>query len=224
MPDTQLITAEKPLLTPEQAEQIRRADIANILKLAKQGKPLTSDQRKLIESVAGEAVPEESDLPKFAKNKVELAKLLGVSVKTIHRASALPGWPKPASDGRWPVAKCKAIVEKNFDVLIEQAGESTPPEGFGSWREYTEAQKGQREAVKLKKELGQVADKPFVAAMLARGYNQLFATQARVFLSELPAALEGLDAITIEVKLREALTLSHEEFRRSLAEWEKQTT
>lgn len=79
-----------------------------------------------------------------------------------------------------------------------------------------------RDAVKLAKERGQVADKPFINQMLSRGYNQLFATQSRVFLAELPAQLAGLDAVTIETKLREALTMSHEEFKRQLGEWERQ--
>jgi len=48
--------------------------------------------------------------PRFARNKRELCRLIGVSHPTLYRALALPNAPRPRHDGRWPVAAIRKFV------------------------------------------------------------------------------------------------------------------
>lgn len=163
-------------------------------------------------------------LPKFAQSKDELADLLGVSRSTVQRSSALPGAPKTKANGGYSVEAWKAHIKQHWPTLLEmEKPGAAVPEGFTSWKEYGDAQKSQREAIKLAQDKREVASKPFVAAVISQGYNKLVAAQQRVFLSELPSQIAGLDAVTIETRLKEALNTSHEEFRRSVSEWENPT-
>lgn len=153
--------------------------------------------------------------PKFAESKDELSDILGVSRSTVQRASALDGWPRAAANGRWPVDKCRAFIAKHFEVLGDESGAAVP-EGFASWKEYGDAQKGQREAVKLAKERGLAADKNFVRQMIARFMGELYATLERRLCAELPPVTAGQEPIFVETKNREALRAAFDDFKRGL--------
>lgn len=159
--------------------------------------------------------PKPAKAPKFAESKDALADLLSVSRSTVQRASALDGWPKAAADGRWPVERCRAFIAKHFDVLSAESGAAVP-DGFVSWKEYGDAQKGQREAVKLAKERGLAADKNFVRQMIARFTGELYATLERRLCAELPPVTAGQEPIFVETKNREALRAAFDDFKRGL--------
>jgi phage terminase Nu1 subunit (DNA packaging protein) len=61
---------------------------------------------------------------RWAKNRVELAKILGVSRKTIQRYQEKPGAPKPASDGRWDVDAWRAFLSDS-PALNDVCGDET---------------------------------------------------------------------------------------------------
>mgnify|MGYP000435075689 FL=1 len=155
-------------------------------------------------------------MPKFADSKDELADILGVSRSTVQRASAVDGWPKAAANGRWHVEKCRAFITKHFNVLKEDESGAAVPEGFTSWKEYGDAQKGQREAVKLAKERGLAADKNFVRQATARFMGELYAALERRLCAELPPVTAGQEAIFVETKNREALREAFGDFKRGL--------
>ncbi len=48
--------------------------------------------------------------PRFAQNKRELCRLVGVSHPTLYRVLALPNAPRPRHDGRWPVAEIRRFA------------------------------------------------------------------------------------------------------------------
>lgn len=66
----------------------------------------------------------EKGQPKYAKTKVQLAEVLGVSRITVQRASKMEGWPRPKSDGRLVVEDCRQFIAANTTAL-DSGGDAT---------------------------------------------------------------------------------------------------
>lgn len=64
------------MLTPEQANKVLSADLANLVNKVKEGKTLTANERKVLTEL--------DDLASDAKNISHLSKLLGVSRQSIY--------------------------------------------------------------------------------------------------------------------------------------------
>lgn len=90
------------------SDRAKKLLVANVLNLARKlqdGKTLSAYEVELLRQEAGTPAKEE---PKWAKNQVELAKEMGVTRKSIQRWRAEPGFPSPASNGRYDVTAVKA--------------------------------------------------------------------------------------------------------------------
>ena len=94
------------ILTEDQADQILRADFANIVRKVKNGKPLTSQERALLQARASGQM----EGPARVTTKVQLAKLLGVSRRGLQNWTNLEGWPKANPDGSWDLVACREFV------------------------------------------------------------------------------------------------------------------
>jgi hypothetical protein len=70
---------------------------------------MTIEAERLEPAKAAEAV----SVPRWAKNQIELAKIVGRTRKTVMRWREESGFPSPAADGRWPVAKVIAWMAEN---------------------------------------------------------------------------------------------------------------
>jgi hypothetical protein len=98
-----------PLLSADHARRILAANVANIAKKAKEGKPLTTAEVELVRTASGHG---EGPLG-FAPNQVELAQALGVNRRTIQRWSRLDGCPGARSDGRYPIDEWRSWARTN---------------------------------------------------------------------------------------------------------------
>ena len=87
--------------------------------------PLAAPEVAMLQAITGAAG--DPAAPKWARSKVELGEILGVTRMTIHRGSKRAGCPGVKSDGRYDVAAWRAFLggkaadNGNVDVLAEKA-------------------------------------------------------------------------------------------------------
>lgn len=101
--------AQKPAVTlsPAHAELLLRRNLANLANKVKDGKTLSAKELALLESaMAGDATPTTVE---FVDTQDELAKILGVSRKTIGRWRKIEGNPGSQPDGRLHVPSWRAF-------------------------------------------------------------------------------------------------------------------
>ena len=105
-------------ITPEQVGALLHGNLVNLAKRVQAGQRLTAGEIRLLKeaSSALNSTTQEpaADSKAFVKNKVELAKALGVDRKTINRRGKEPGAPIARADGRHDVAAWRAFL--NGDV------------------------------------------------------------------------------------------------------------
>jgi phage terminase Nu1 subunit (DNA packaging protein) len=92
------------MITEEQKKQIFQADLANLLKKVKDGKPLTAAERKIIEDHGAGG--------KRIKAKTKLADALGIGYPTLKRYLDREDAPKPNDDG-WDKDEVRDYIAKN---------------------------------------------------------------------------------------------------------------
>ena len=93
-------------LSPDVAAKILDADFQNVVKKVAAGKPLTVAERARIEARAAGS----TETTTYAKTKVELADLLGVTRRTLTSWQKLKGAPVALSNGLWSVAEWREFV------------------------------------------------------------------------------------------------------------------
>ena len=183
-------------LDPDVAEKILDADFQNIVKKVAAGKPLTVAERTRIESRAAGS----TESTAYAKTKVELAELLGVSRRTLSAWQRRKGAPKPLSNGMWSVADWREFVRING-----LKGSTKPVVN--------------EEALKARKLLAEVEERELRIAIKKGEYVPLdkvreqwigLVAQATSVLrakfeNELPPVLSGLDATGIQRECRRAI-------------------
>ena len=104
-------------LTPEDLQKIRTKNIANLLRIAQSGKPLTRAQQAELEAFSAGGRLQGSNSSAFVRTQGELAEALGVSRKTIgnclQRYAKHPAHPVPKTcdDGRYDVASWVAFIQ-----------------------------------------------------------------------------------------------------------------
>lgn len=95
-------------ISPDQAKKIFEADLANILKKVQAGKSLTTQERAIIQMSSGD---EKISVPPYAKNKTQLAKILGISRQALDVWWKMPEAPKPLSNHEHDVAQWQRFVQ-----------------------------------------------------------------------------------------------------------------
>lgn len=116
------------MLKPEDAEKVLTKNLANVIRKANTGKPLTAAERALIEQAAAGGTPQDTGSA-FAKTYDELAQRFGLTRKTLQNASKRfpDDVPKPRPDGRHDVAAwSQFLIRHNIARTAENiAGAST---------------------------------------------------------------------------------------------------
>lgn len=102
------------MLKPEDAEKVLTKNLANVIRKANTGKPLTAAERALIEQAAAGGTLTDSGSA-FAKTYDELAQRFGLTRKTLQNASKRhpDDVPKPKADGRHDVAAWSQFLIKH---------------------------------------------------------------------------------------------------------------
>jgi len=103
------------VLTEELIGKVLSADVANVLKKVKSGKPLTSQERALIEAQSPAAREK-------VKTKAELARKIGVSKMLVQYHTKNPESPKRGEDG-WDVGAWKEFLDRVGYATTSRAGD-----------------------------------------------------------------------------------------------------
>lgn len=124
-------------LTPEDIEKVRTKNIANLLRLANSGKPLTRAQQAELEAFSAGGRQDTAHSTAYAKTQDELASLLGITRKTIGNClrkckTATPAVPATRADGRYDVPAWAAFLRAhNIAHKAEDAPATTTPADAG---------------------------------------------------------------------------------------------
>ena len=106
------------------AQKVLDADLANMAKRVNEGKNLTANQRAHFMQATGQMPLPETGL---AKNKVELAAILGVARQTIYKWTKLDEAPSPNQDGTHNIADWLAFVKmRHLKGAEEEGGMALP--------------------------------------------------------------------------------------------------
>jgi hypothetical protein len=100
-------------LQPAEAEHILQADLANIVRRVEQGVPLTPSQRRLLEAEAENRKP--STGPRYAPNKAQLARILGMSRQALEKHWKKRGAPVPLQNGTHDIAAWRKFLQIGDD-------------------------------------------------------------------------------------------------------------
>jgi transcriptional regulator with XRE-family HTH domain len=103
-PNTLQVPPPAPELTagikPGDAAILLKGDLANIAKKVKGGKTLSKAERDLLHASVSGGLPSQQE---YCDTQDDLARLIGVTRKTIQRWRKIEGSPEPRADGRWHV-------------------------------------------------------------------------------------------------------------------------
>jgi len=107
-------------LDPKLAQKVLDADLANMAQRVRDGRTLTANQRAHFMQVTGQMPLPATGL---AKNKVELAAILGIARQTIYKWQKLDDAPKPNADGTHNIADWLAFIRlRNLKGAEEDGG------------------------------------------------------------------------------------------------------
>jgi transcriptional regulator with XRE-family HTH domain len=183
-------------ISTEAAEKILQADLQNLIRKVAAGKPLTVAERARIEARAAGS----DDTTAYAKTKVELADLLGVTRRTLSTWQRRKGAPKPLANGMWSVAAWREFVRENG--LKGSTKPSTNEEALKARKLLAEVEERElRIAVKKGEYVPLDKVREEWIGLVAQATSVLRAK----FESELPPVLSGLDATGIQRECRKAI-------------------
>lgn len=178
-----------PALT---SDLILRKQVANILKKANSGKILNAREEKILSDYQ---TPETKT---FVKNKVDLAKRLGVNRRTIHEWSKFKDFPKPRSNGEW-------CLEEVSDWKEEKGFKGGEAPKLLQLREEALVISNEMDRFELEREKGlwiKVEDaEREIGQMVARAKTVLRGK----FENELPYVCAGFTAAQIQIENRKAI-------------------
>jgi len=85
-----------------------------ILEKVEQGKEVSQEDLQRATEITLDEV--KNNAPRYAKNQTELAAIFKVDRKTIQRWRKEPGFPVPASNGKWDVAATREWLRANNKI------------------------------------------------------------------------------------------------------------
>ena len=88
----------------------------SVMERVDQGKKVSQEDLQRASEVLIMEVETSTSLPKYAKNQTELASIFKVDRKTIQRWRKEPGFPVPASNGKWDIRATQAWVRANDKI------------------------------------------------------------------------------------------------------------
>ena len=170
---------------PKIAEKILEADIKNLMRKVAKGKPLTQSERR---TLAAATIKADSSKATFARNKVELAKILGVDRTTIYLWYKLPDHPTPAANGTHN-------IEQWVTFIRQQGLKDTASEGAQDLKD----RRLRIQCQKLEEDLKIMRGEYIPAAEIKSFLNSVFSTvRARILSSKMPE--EEIDSLLIELR------------------------
>jgi transposase-like protein len=192
-------------IPPDFVKKLLNRDFANLAQRVQRGGKLSRSERAMLQGMAASA----GGASTVAENYVELARILGVTRRSLQNWRKRKDAPKPAANGLHEVAAWREFMQRHG---LEGDPAATDVES----------------ALRARKLLAEVEERELRLAVKKREYVALAEVQAcwtaqvakakdllrHKFELELPPVLSGLDAVAIQAECQKALdevfTLLHE--------------
>jgi hypothetical protein len=144
-------------------------------------------------------------MKRFARNKTELARLVGMSRVSLQRYFELPDHPRPRSDSQLPVDAWVAFISANRTQPSYGNGAKYEP----SLREQALTERASAEAARaqfrLSVEKGQYLPVTDICFQVETAHSAVRRELSKKLLHELPPKLEGLVASEMKRPLRKLI-------------------
>ncbi len=191
------------ILTSEQAEAVLKRDHVNIVRKAKEGKTLSTQERSILQQIAnGDDDGEPVDTRAQAKTLVELARILGCSRPTLNLWRKMDGAPEPNSDSSHEVDAWRAFMEDKD--LRGYKGKRGPGAEAGVIDNDLKARKLLAEIETKEAKLAIIRGESIPVEEVREFYGKRIAECISIlrnrFENELPPILVGLEALDIKEK------------------------
>ncbi len=195
--DTTPAIPAAPAIPADLAKKVLNRDFANLVQRVQKGGNLSRSERAMLEDMAASGAGEARTV---AENYVELAKILGVTRRTLQNWRKRKDAPKPAANGFHDVAAWREFMARN-DLHGEQAAsdEETRLRARKLWAEVQEREL--RVAVKKREYVPFEEVRETWTKQAAKAKDML----RNKFEMELPPILSGLDAVAIQAECRKAI-------------------
>jgi len=183
-------------LSPDIAKKLLSRNLANLAQRIQRGEKLSKAELVLLQNMAAQA----GDTPAVAGDFTELARILGISRRTMNRWRKMPGAPPPGPNGLEDVKPWQEFKERNN---LKGDVPKTPLE----------------DSIRARKMLAEAEEKELRVAIKKREYVSFEevrevwnrnAAKAKdlmrnKFEMELPPILSGLDAVAIQAECQKAI-------------------
>jgi len=178
-------------LTPEQLEQVRKADITNLLKRVKAGKVLTDAQLTRLRE------PGKTGTERYASSATALAKELDISTQALYKHwTCKPDFPTKTGKG-WPVIACLEYV-RDYKMTKASAMTDTSELAAAKLRKIeAEVEKIEAQVAIIKRESIPIAEHNAEIEEVAR----IFLAGCTQFVQEVAANTKDADLLQIAEKV-----------------------
>ena len=192
-------------IPPDVAKKLLNRDFANLVQRVQRGDKLSRSERAMLQGMAASA----GHAFTVAENLVELARLLGVTRRTLQTWRKRKDAPKPAANGFHEVAAWREFMQRHG--LEGEAGATDAETALRARKLLAEVEERElRLAVKKGEYVALEEVRAVWTEQVARAKELL----RHKFEMELPPVLSGLDATAIQEEcskaIDEVLTLLHE--------------
>jgi phage terminase Nu1 subunit (DNA packaging protein) len=184
-------------ISPDIARKLLTRDIANLAQRVQRGGNLSRSERAMLQGMAVSSGPAQATV---AENYVELARILGVTRRTIQNWRKRSDAPKPAANGFHEVTAWREFMTRH-----DLKGDAPAAD--------------EETALRARKLLAEVEERELRLAVKKREYvaieevRQTWTRQVgrakellrNKFENELPPILSGLDATRIQTECRKAI-------------------
>lgn len=193
MPSPKSEESNEPRIGADVAEKLLKADLANIARKLKAGKTLTDTEKRRLE----EATKTEPETPRFAKNYVQLAEILGVDRRTLQTWRKESDSPKSKTNGKHDVEAWLAFQRKHGKKGGEPQEEPSDLPSEPILKRKKLALFCQEKEMQLAVRRGELIEVALVREDWARKCAAANSLLRKRLENELPSDLEGAEAADI---------------------------
>ena len=183
-------------IPPEIAKKLLNRDFANLVKRVQNGGKLNRSERAMLQGMAASA----GHTATVAENFVELAKIIGVTRRTLQTWRKREDAPQPAANGFHEVAAWREFMERNG---LE--GEPTATDEETALRARKLLAEVEERELRLAVKKGEFVALEEVRAVWTENVARAKEMLRHKFEMELPPVLSGLDAVAIQAECAKAL-------------------
>jgi len=184
-------------LSPDIARKLLTRDIANLAQRVQRGGNLSRSERAMLQSMAALSGPAQATV---AENFVDLARILGVTRRTIQNWRRKSDAPKPAANGFHDVAAWREFMQRH-----DLKSDATATDEETALRARKLLAEVEERELRLAVKKGDYVSIEEVRQTWTRLVGRAKELLRNKFENELPPILSGLDATAIQEESRRAI-------------------